>query len=654
MSLPPGFLDELRSRLSLSAVVGRKVTWDMRKSNMAKGDWWAPCPFHQEKSASFHVDDRKGFYYCFGCHAKGDAITFVKESGNLSFIEAVETLAREAGLAMPARDPAAAQRADRRTELQGVMEEIVRFYRLQLKTSGGAEARGYLAAKRRLSEDAWERWGIGWAPDSRSALRDALAARGVPAEMMVATGMVARGEDGSLYDRFRGRIIFPILDARGRAISLGGRSLDPKARAKYLNGPETELFDKGRTLFNLARAREAVGKGARLILAEGYMDVIALCEAGFGGAVAPLGTAVTEEQLRLAWRIAEEPVIALDGDAAGVRAGLRVVDLALPLLEAGRGLRFALLPGGMDPDDLIGAQGAGAMQAVLDAAEPMVRLLWRRETEGRVFDSPERRAALEKSLRAATGRIADPTLRDHYARALKDLLWEMFRTRPRAPAPARPLRPGFRAAPAAPEGPLPSTRATPLARADATGDGGLREAAVLAALLRFPALIARFEPALERLDPQGPGHAELLALILAHAAAPDCAARVQVAAPELLGRLLANPHVRNAPALQPQAEADFAAACVEVDLAALAAERAHRTELAEAEADFDDRSDEGLTWRVSRAAEARNLAARGAPREQQGETVIAPNGVQLDRDELDRARRLLDGIDFTRGGRSRE
>ncbi|MDR0810590.1 MAG: DNA primase, partial [Gemmobacter sp.] len=409
MSLPPGFLDELRTRVSLSSVVGRKVVWDMRRSNQAKGDFWAPCPFHQEKSASFHVDDRKGFYYCFGCHAKGDALSFVQATDNLGFIEAVELLAREAGMTMPARDPQAAQKADRRTELAGVMEEAVRFYRLQLRMGGGQVARDYLGQRRRLDPQAQDRWEIGWAPDSRHALLDALKAKGASPELMVDSGLIARGEDGSLYDRFRARVIFPIRDARGRAISLGGRSLDPQARAKYLNGPETELFDKGRNLFNHGPAREAAGKGRTLIVAEGYMDVIALAEAGFPAAVAPLGTAITEEQLRLMWRISPEPVITLDGDAAGQRAALRVIDLALPLLEAGQGLRFAVLPQGLDPDDLLKQRGASAMQEVLDAAVPMVTLLWRRETEGRVFDSPERKAALDKALRAALSRIRDPS-----------------------------------------------------------------------------------------------------------------------------------------------------------------------------------------------------------------------------------------------------
>ena len=650
MSLPPGFLDELRTRVSLSAVVGRKVTWDMRKSNMAKGDWWAPCPFHQEKSASFHVDDRKGYYYCFGCQAKGDAVTFVKETANLSFIEAVEELAREAGMTMPARDPRAAEKADRRTQLAQVVEEAIRFYRLQLKTAAGAGARRYLSEKRRLSEAAWERWEIGWSPDNAQAVIEALTAKGFAQDLMIASGVVAKTDTGRVYDRFHSRIVFPIRDARGRAISLGGRSLDPNARAKYLNGPETELFDKGRNLFNQGPAREAAGKGKPLIVAEGYMDVIALSEAGFTAAVAPLGTAVTEEQLRLIWRIGDEPVIALDGDAAGLRAGLRVVDLALPLLEAGKALRFALLPGGQDPDDLIKAHGAPAMQKVLDEAQPMVRLLWQRETEGRVFDSPERRAALDKALRATLKRISDPSIRAHYGEEIKELRWQLFGARRPAPRRDRPWTPGQRRFQPEPM-PTEGTRASWLATAPAPEDA-LREAVILAALLQRPALIARFDSALERLEFSTEDHDRLLSLILTHGPAQDCADLVRADSPGALDRLMANPHVRINPALQPRADEDFAAACVEEALARLQADRAHRAELAEAQADVEGLADEGLTWRIGKAAEARASAARG-PQEQKTEAILAPNGVELDREELDRARRLREQIDFTRGGKAR-
>lgn len=612
MSLPPGFLDELRNRVSLSGVVGRKVTWDMRKSNQGKGDFWAPCPFHQEKSASFHVDDRKGFYYCFGCHAKGDAVTFVKESENVGFMEAVEILAREAGMPMPARDPQAAQKADRRSQLADVMEEAVRFFRLNLQTGHAAPARDYLA-RRKLSPEAQARWEIGWAPDSRVALLTALKAKGVPPDLMVATGLIAKGDDGSLYDRFRARIIFPIRDGRGRAISLGGRSLDPNARAKYLNGPETELFDKGRNLFNHAPAREAAGKGKPLVVAEGYMDVIALSEAGFTATVAPLGTAVTEDQLRLMWRIAPEPIIALDGDTAGIRAALRVIDLALPLLEAGQGLRFAVLPQGLDPDDLIKAQGAPAMQRVLDEAQPMVNLLWRRETEGKVFDSPERKAALDKVLRAALKRIADPSIRAHYGEDIKRLRWELFGQQGRRPPQSRASGPFVRGQKAAPEGPTGSARASILAGADAGSTEQLRLSVVMATLALHPRLIDRFEAQLERLHLTDDLHVTLRQVILSHAHDPDpetCAQRLAQAAGPALETLLLQSHVQIAPPIRNRDDDELALMCLAEEFAKLEARRGHEQEIAEAMEDVEGLADEGLTWRVSQAVAAQQRAEK--------------------------------------------
>jgi DNA primase len=609
MSLPNGFLDELRTRVTLSAIVGRKVTWDMRKSNMAKGDFWAPCPFHQEKSASFHVDDRKGYYYCFGCHAKGDAVTFVKEAENLGFMEAVEVLAREAGMTMPARDPKAAERADRRTLLQQVIDEAVKFYRLQLKTAAGSAARTYLAQKRRLTEAAWDRWDIGWSPDNAQGVVEHLRAKGISEDLMVASGVVAKSDSGRLYDRFHARIIFPIRDARGRVISLGGRSLDPTARAKYLNGPETDLFDKGRNLFNHAPAREAAGKGQTLIVAEGYMDVIALSEAGFKAAVAPLGTAVTEDQLRLIWRISDEPVIALDGDTAGLRAAQRVIDLALPMLEAGKALRFAILPGGMDPDDLIKAQGAPAMQAVLDGAKPMVQLLWQRETEGRVFDSPERRAALDKTLRAHLARITDPSIRSHYAEEMKRLRLDLFGTaqaRPFQPGPFRPGRGKF----APPGGALATTRSSLLAQAQGPVEEALREAVILATLILHPALIHRFETALERLDLTGDDHDTLRQMILAGADMPDLHAKIAQSAPAVLDAVLSRPHVAIAPPVRNRQDDDLAALCLAEELAKLEARRGARREIEDAMEDMDGLPDEGLTWRLSQAAEARHRSEK--------------------------------------------
>ncbi|WP_114966229.1 DNA primase [Alkalilacustris brevis] len=616
MSLPPGFLEELRDRVPLSRLAGSKVTWDRRKSNPAKGDMWAPCPFHQEKTASFHVDDRKGFYYCFGCQAKGDAISFLREADNLSFMEAVEMLAREAGMQMPARDPKAAERADRRATLAEVMEKAVRFYRMQLATAAASEAREYLA-RRGLDSAACERFEIGFAPDGRQALWSHLTGGGAEPAQLLATGLAGQSDDGGTpYDRFRARIVFPIRDARGRCIGFGGRALRDGPWPKYLNSPETELFDKGRTLYNHGPARSAVAKGQPLIVAEGYMDVIALARAGFEGAVAPLGTAITEEQLRMMWRIAPEPIIALDGDKAGLRAGLRLADLALPMIEAGQSLRFAILPEGQDPDDLLRAGGAAAMQRVLDQAMPMVRLLWQRETEGQVLDSPERRAALDKRLRESLRLIRDPSIRAHYADAIRALRADLFgqqrstRTYPRSAAGRAWHRTGQPSA-----APLPSTRGTLLAGArDEMVEDRLREAIILAVLISHPRLLPEFMTAFETLELSSPEHGTLRTAVLRHYAEGDTAGtlrdKIAADAGEALEKLFSLSHVTTAPPVRNTGDVELAKLCLAEELAKLEARRGARREISEAMEDIGSMADESLTWRLSQAAAARDKAAR--------------------------------------------
>ena len=591
MSLPPGFLDDLRARVPISRIVGRKVTWDLRRSNQAKGDWWAPCPFHGEKTASFHVDDQKGFYYCFGCHAKGDALSFLRDAEGMGFMDAVAVMASEAGLPMPERSPREQQQTDRRTQLVEVMDRAVRWFRLQLQTGAGAAARDYLAG-RGLDQAGLDRFEIGFAPDLRQGLIRHLAEAGVAEKLVVDAGLAIKPDDGGApYDRFRGRIIFPIRDARGRCISFGGRAMDPNARAKYLNGPETALFDKGRNLYNLAPARSAVAKGQALIVAEGYMDVIALDRAGVEGAVAPLGTAITEDQLRLMWRVSPEPVIALDGDAAGLRAAIRLIDLALPLTGPGQALRFALLPAGQDPDDLIRAGGAGAIRAVLDQAQPLVDLLWRRETEGRVFDSPERRAALDKALGEAVARIPDPSTREHYTQELKRKRWALV-------APARSERGRFTRR-GDPQPPVPQTRASTLVAAD-QGEA-LIEAMILALCAAHPDLIAAVESRLERLEPADPGRAALAHDLLAGVSSTEGRAA--------LDAIMSDPHVRAAPAIaHPAAARDSAAPMLQNALDRIEAHRAARDEVARAEREIEGLTDEGLTWRVSQSARARQKA----------------------------------------------
>jgi len=624
MSLPPGFVEELLSRVPLGRVVGRKVTWDPKKSNPARGDLWAPCPFHQEKTASFHVDDGKGYYYCFGCHAKGDAISFLRETERLGFVEAVEMLAQEAGMAMPARDPVAAERAAERQGLSEVLEAAIRFYRTQLAGARATAARAYLD-RRGLAEETRAQFEIGFAPDSRTALLEHLGPR-FPRERLVEAGLVIVPDGGgSPYDRFRGRIMFPIRDERGRAIAFGARAIAPDQQPKYLNSPDTPLFDKGRTLYNADRARGPAGKAGTVFVTEGYMDVIALARAGIEHAVAPLGTAITEAQLERLWRLAPEPVVALDGDKAGLAAARRLIDLALPLLGPGRSLRFALLPPGQDPDDVVGAGGPAAIAAVLAATRPIVDLLWTRETEGQVLDSPERRAALDGRLRAHLARIADASLRAHWQAEIRARRAALFAPPPRPPrAPrafAAPFRPGRRrpgAPPFFPEAAVPTAaaRASLLASATLPGiEARIREAAILAACLNHPEVALALEHRLESLACVAPRHAEIRdALLFALAQSldePD-----QVAA-RVAGRLgcdplgeLAPEHVRANRHLGPAATRENARRAIEEELTRHAALAGRAAEIIEAAADLaeapgtTEASADALVIRVRRAAEA--------------------------------------------------
>ncbi len=628
MSLPPTFLEDLRTHLSIAQVVGRKVVWDNKKTNAGKGDYWAPCPFHQEKTASFHVDDKKGFYYCFGCHAKGDALNFIRETENVGFMDAVEIMAREAGMTMPARDPKAQEKADRNAQLAQVMESAVQFYRLQLKTSVASDARSYLQ-QRGLSGDTQTQFEIGFAADVRQGLYQHLREKGVSDDLIITAGLAVKPDDGGApFDRFRGRIIFPIRDPRGRAIAFGGRAMDPNARAKYLNSPETPLFDKGRCLYNFAAARTASGHSGQLVIAEGYMDVIALAQAGIAHAVAPLGTAITETQLQLMWRICPEPTLALDGDTAGQRAAVRAVDLALPLLEPGKSLRFALLPGGLDPDDLIKSQGVAAMRDLLERAHPMIELLWQREVDGKVLDSPERRAALDASLKSALAKINDSAVRNHYTAAIRQLRNDLFKP------PARPWR-GAGRNNQAPAKATESAKTSLLAQAGgADGQEHMRETVILALCLTYPDILHRFETALEKLPFRTPGYAGLRDILLAEGQEDGHLSLADKIDAELgagtVEKLLSHRHVKIAPALRANIDNETAAFALAEELAKHEANRGAIQELSDAMHDIEGLVDEGLTWRLLSAAQARHAASRAqlADGKDDDETKILSEGLQ--------------------------
>ncbi len=502
MRFENSFLDEIRDRVPISSVVGARVTWDRRKTNASRGDFWACCPFHGEKTPSFHCEDRKGRYHCFGCGVSGDHFRFLTELDGMSFPEAVERVAEMAGVAMPARDPDAERREEQRASLADVMEMAAKFFEQRLQAPDGAKARAYLR-DRGLSSATQQAFRLGFSPDSRNALKEFLAGKGVTKEQMEACGLVVSGDDVPVsYDRFRDRITFPIENSRGRVIAFGGRALSPGALAKYLNSPDTELFHKGNVLYNFARARKAMEKGGTVIAVEGYMDVIALAQAGFANVVAPLGTALTENQLSLLWRMSGEPVLCFDGDQAGLRAAWRAADLALPVIEASRTVSFALLPEGQDPDDLVRNSGPRALAEVLAQARPLADLIWMRETAGGLFDTPERRAALERRLRQLTGQIRDESVRYHYSQEMRERMQAFFG--PARPGPAgsggRGNRQRARGGPAA--GRL--TVSDSLARSALVRSAGtvmpLREATIVVALANHPALLDQFFDEVERLD----------------------------------------------------------------------------------------------------------------------------------------------------------
>jgi DNA primase len=424
-------LDEIKARLPVSAVVTRKVV--LKKKGR---EFVGLSPFKAEKTPSFFVNDQKGFYHCFASGEHGDIFKFVMMTEGLSFPEAVERLAEEAGVQLPKRsEPTQVEieREDERQRLYRLLEVSAEYFQMMLKRPEGAAARRYLD-KRGLALQTIDGFALGYAPNSRKALKEHLAGQGFSARDMARSGMLIAGDDMPVpYDRFRNRVMFPITDLKGRVIAFGGRALDADAPAKYLNSPETPLFHKGQILFNAARARPLAFERERIIAVEGYMDVVALSEAGFGEAVAPLGTALTEDQIKLMWRLVPEPILCFDGDSAGRKAAFRAIDTVLPHLKPGQSVAFAFLPDGLDPDDLIRQQGAQAMEGVLKRARPLAEVLFEREWTAGTWTTPERRARLEQQIRTLVGQIADPGVRMQYERDMRQRLYEAWGGGARAP-----------------------------------------------------------------------------------------------------------------------------------------------------------------------------------------------------------------------------
>ncbi|MEE2774488.1 MAG: DNA primase [Pseudomonadota bacterium] len=426
MTFSKSFIDSLRSDISLADIIGSRVAWDSTKTQAHKGDFWAPCPFHEEKTASFHVDANKGFYYCFGCQAKGDCFTFLRDFENLSFSEAVHVIAQKLGVPIPAQTEDVRKREkSMETSLQ-VIKLASKFYRSNLQKPEAIAAKTYLQ-NRGISEKAIAKFEIGYALSTKNSLTNFMTTKGITLDQLVVAGLCSTSDStGEPFDRFRNRIVFPIHDSRGRTIAFGGRSMNPKANAKYLNSPETSLFSKGKVLYNYFNAKSYSSSESPLIVVEGYIDVIALWQAGYQRAVAPLGTAITAEQLFMLWNASTEPVIALDGDTAGKNATKKLIGLALRHLEPEKSLRFAVLPAGQDPDDLIKSKNFTLLEALIENAYPLIDVLWNLKTENRIFDSPERKAALDASMRDEIRLIKNAHLRSYFLSRLAELQKSFF------------------------------------------------------------------------------------------------------------------------------------------------------------------------------------------------------------------------------------
>jgi DNA primase len=522
MGFPPQFLDELRARLPVSDVVGRRV-----KLRRAGREWKGLSPFNKERTPSFTVNDQKGFFHDFSSGKHGDIFAFVMETEGVTFPEAVERLAALAGLAVPQVSQASAAQDAHRRSLQDVVELAAKFFEATLAARAGAKARGYLA-DRGIEPSTQLKFRLGYAPTERFALKEHLGAQGVSVEDMIEAGLVITGEDIPVpFDRFRDRVMFPISDLRSRVVGFGGRALEKDVPAKYLNSPETPLFHKGAMLYNGASARQATHDGAPLIAVEGYVDVIAMVTVGYPATVAPLGTALTEDQLALLWKFADEPVLCFDGDAAGRRAAYRAVDLALPRLQPGKSLLFASLPEGQDPDDLARSGGSAAVAEVLAAARPLAEVLWTRETEAGRHDTPERRAALDMRINEVTAAIANESVRKYYRHDLETRLRALlFPSRAPTVEPFRPgRRQGFGARRAEPGrgqglgqglglGPLsPRLSTSPLVRGSRSALPP-REALILLAVLNHPWLIEAHAEEIAELEFLHPGADRLRKAIL--------------------------------------------------------------------------------------------------------------------------------------------
>lgn len=644
----PDFLDELKTRLRPSDVIGRYV-----KLKKQGNEWAGLSPFTKEKTPSFFVNDQKGFFHCFSSGKHGDIISFLQETQRMTFAEAVERLAEEAGLPLPAETPGEAERAVKAKGLAEACGAAAKYFVAMLRRSDGRNALSYLRG-REVTDAQINTFSIGYAPGLRSGLKDALINKGFHEDTLIEAGLIIKPEDGSAsYDRFRNRVMFPILGPRDRVIAFGGRALEKEARAKYLNSPETPIFHKGSVLYNLGLARGASAEDkSPLIVCEGYMDVIALWGAGIRSAVAPLGTAMTEDQLALLWRAADEPVLCFDGDRAGTGAAHRAIDRALPHLKPGKSLSFAFMPQGKDPDDLIRDEGANGFREKLDAARPLVDVLWERELAARSLDTPERRAALRRHLRELVKGITDPDVRAAYGAELAQRLEERFAPPSRGyqsggrreknggfrrdSGGGKGFRQGFRYVEPAEPSPRLKQRGAP--------SGWVREAVLILAAVNHPALVERQETAFFSLELVDQGLKTLLSEVLSALSMDhtlDSAGLrshlTKTGAAGALERVVNDTELMKNKFLRPDAEIDEVEQGFKSALAHHLFESTLKQEVARSASQIFTDGDEG--WKAAQAARQEVIASARA-----GETATSSGGEDGKRfeDALERMKQTVD------------
>ncbi len=624
------FIQELREKLSLAEIVGKKVSWDKRKSSRRRGNFWACCPFHDEKTASFKVDDIKGFYYCFGCHETGDCITFVRKMENLDFFSAIKRLALEAGMQIPDsfESKQVSRNLERRSVLLNLHSLAVNFYRKHLEASPTKPASDFI--ENRIGTDGIvQDFQLGFAPESKNNLFKHLKYQGYSSEDIISSGLCARSESGEIYDRFRNRIIFPIVNVRNEIVGLGGRALNNSASAKYLNSPETEIFQKGKLLFNQNNCLKANHKEKKLIVVEGYMDVIALWKIGIKSCVAPLGTAVTPDQLQKIWHLSNHPIFAFDGDSSGERALIRLAFLVLPLISPEKTIKACRLPAGHDPDDLISSFGKESLLALLKKPNSLLEILWENEIKNSTYKTPENRALLETKIDQILTKITNKALRSHFSSAFYELKKNLFRMSRNSysnfltnkESPIYPKRDNWsQKNPKSPNIPTSGLKKS-LLGSDANPDSmesRFQETAILISLINHPQLLAQYSIKLSEIDFLYKDLETIYKNILMLNREKKEIDRAQLLAKlnEIVGedvyqKLTSTGHLKINPFLKDIASLQETQMALEDVLTRKVAIKNMRQELADAEDEIQENADEALTWRLGQANQFLHHARSG-------------------------------------------